>query len=449
MVDDRSLDRLLALPISTLVVGFGVANRAVAAALVRRGHTVVAVDDRAGDEVRDAAAALGIELIGQPDDLHALVAASTLVVPTPGLPEWHPVFAIADELGVPVISELDLAAVWDDRPVIAITGTNGKTTAVELAVAALGADGQAAVAAGNTDIPLVTAIDDADTDVFVVEASSFRLARASRFSPLVSTWLNFAPDHLDVHHDLESYEAAKARIFTLVAAGGTIVANVDDPVVMRNVAADASLITFGSTGSYRSVDGELIGPDGMFGKVADLWRDLPHDVEDTLAVVASLVPLGVAPAVTVRAAATFSALAHRVSPVGELDGQMYFDDSKATTPHATLAAVRGFERVVLIAGGRNKGIDLSVMGQAGPHVDAVVAIGDAADEIETAFAGIATVARAEDMEAAVDAARTLSAGRVPVLLSPGCASFDWYRSYGERGDDFARIVESRAQGERS
>ena len=439
-MDDSALDALLFSPISTLVVGFGIANRAVAAALVRRGHAVCAIDDRAGDDVRAAAADLGIELVAQPAELEPFVAAADLVVPTPGLPERHPVFAAAAAAGVPLASEFDLAAVWDDRPVVTITGTNGKTTSVELAVAALAAGGRTGVAAGNTDIPLVTAIDDPSIDVFVVEASSFRLATAHRFRPTVGTWLNFAPDHLDVHRDLDSYEAAKARVFELVAPDGTVVANAADPVVMRNVPSGANSVTFGDGGNYHAADGELVGPDGAFGATASLWRDLPHDIENTLAVAASLAPVGIAPATVVRAAASFTGLAHRISPVGEIDGETYFDDSKATSPHATVSAVRGFERIVLIAGGRNKGLDLSSMAEIASHLEAVVAIGEAAEEIDAAFSAHVPVVPAGDMDDAVAAARTLSAGRVPVLLSPGCASFDWYSSYGERGDDFARAV---------
>ncbi|MAT20959.1 MAG: UDP-N-acetylmuramoyl-L-alanine--D-glutamate ligase [Acidimicrobiaceae bacterium] len=436
------LDEVLASPTSALLAGMGVANRAVAGALARRGHTVVAVDDNPFDELRADADALGITL-GSSDELTDLVAAAAFVVPTPGLPEQHEAFAIADAAGVAVVSEFDLAAVWDDRPIVAVTGTNGKTTTVELAVAALAADGRVAVAAGNTDIPLVAAIDVPNTDVFVVEASSFRLARASRFRPTVATWLNFAPDHLDVHRSLESYEAAKAHLFSL-AGGGTVIANAADPVVMRNVPADVAAVTFGSGGDWY-LDGDVLaGPDGPFAVTGELWRALPHDIENTLAVAASLAPLGVSPEAVARAASTFAPLAHRVTPVGELDGQTYYDDSKATTPHATLSALRGFDRVVLIAGGRNKGIDLTPMASASDHVVAVVAIGDSADEIERAFAPDTPVVIASDMGCAVSAARRLSASSVPVLLSPGCASFDWYRNYGERGDDFARAVTAEA-----
>jgi len=439
-----TLDRLLSSPRAALLVGFGVTNRAVAAALVRRGHSVTVIDDRGGDDVHAAAADLGLLVADDPDAVVAHVAAADLVIPTPGLPEQHRVFAAAERQGVPIVSELDLAGVWDDRPVVAVTGTNGKTTVVELAVAALTEDGRCAIAAGNTDTPLVAAIDDAAIEVFVVEASSFRLARAERFQPLVAAWLNFAPDHLDVHVDLDAYEAAKARIFALVGADGTVVANAGDPVVMRNVPPGRRLVTFGTAAAdWRLEAGTLVGPQGPFGCAADLWRSLPHDIDNTLAVAALLDPIGVEPEAVARAAANFATMPHRLAPVGQLDGQTYFDDSKATTPHATLAALRGFEEVILIAGGKNKGIDLGDLAAGAGHVRAVVAIGEATREVAAAFTDRVPVEKASTLEAAVDLARRLSAGEVPVLLSPGCASFDWYSNYAERGDDFARIVRER------
>lgn len=429
----------LAAPVRALVVGMGVTNRAVVGALLRRGHAVTAVDDRPDEALREAARDLGVDLVEAPTagELAALAEDADIVVPAPGLPETHPAFA----LGPPVVSELDLAAVWDDRPVVAITGTNGKTTVVELCVAAIERAGRRAIAAGNTDVPLVSAIDQPEIDAFVVEASSFRLARVTVFAPDVGTWLNFAPDHLDVHRDLDAYEQAKARVFSSIRAGGTAVANALDPVVMRHAPADRTVVTFGSAGAHWYRDGaKLVGPGGVFTTVDRLWRSLPHDIEDVLAVAASVAPLGVPPEAVAAAAESFAGLPHRVAPVGEIDGSVYYDDSKSTTPHATLAALRGFSSVVLIAGGRNKGIDLGELADGRDHVRAVVAIGDAADEVAAAFAGACPVRTATDMDGAVAAARVLAEGGHPVLLSPACASFDWYRNYGERGDDFIRAV---------
>lgn len=428
---------------TALLVGMGVTNRAVAGALIRRGHSVVAVDDRPDDVLRSAASDLGVALVESPDrdDLSTLVAGADFVVPAPGLPESHLLFGLADAADCPVVSELDLAAVWDSRPIAAITGTNGKTTVVELCVDALRRSGIEAIAAGNTDVPLVAAIDDPRWDAFVVEASSFRLARVQLFAPLVATWLNFAPDHLDVHRDLASYEAAKARVFGCLQPDGVAVANALDPVVMSHIPRDRTVVTFGGPAADWRLEGEkLIGPDGPFATTDRLWRALPHDIEDVLAAAATIAPLGGTTAAMAAAAEAFTGLPHRVSPVGEIEGSVYFDDSKSTTPHATVAALRGFPSVVLIAGGRNKGIDLGELSEGADRVHAVVAIGDAADEIAAVFDATHPVVRADSMVDAVAAARVLAIGGRPVLLSPACASFDWYRSYGERGEDFVRVV---------
>ncbi len=425
-----------------LLVGMGVTNRAVAGSLLRRRHEVVAVDDRADDALRGAAADLGVDLIESPgpESLAELVKGADLVVPTPGLPDHHGVFALADEMGRPVVSELDLAAVWDDRPVAAITGTNGKTTVVELAVDSLERSAVAAVAAGNIDVPLVTAIDDPRAEVFVVEASSFRLARTCWFSPAVGTWLNFAPDHLDVHADLAAYEAAKAALWERLPESGTAVANRADPVVMSHAPVDRRVVTFGSGGDFRRAGDDLVGPDGPFLTVDRLWRSLPHDIDKALAAAATVVPLGARLDAVAAAGESFSGLPHRIELVGEVDGSRYYDDSKATTPHATTVALAGFAKVVLIAGGRNKGIDLSALAVGRDQVAAVIAIGEAAENVAEVFAGTIPIEHAVDMDDAVARARRLASGGVPVLLSPGCASFDWYRNYRERGDDFARAV---------
>jgi UDP-N-acetylmuramoylalanine--D-glutamate ligase len=437
------VDALNAGPRRALLVGMGVTNRAVAGALLRRGHEVVAVDDQPDETLRGAAVDLDLELVERPTeaDLRILAGAADFVVPAPGLPEEHIAFAVSATAGTDIVSEFDLAAAWDRRPIAAVTGTNGKTTVVELSVDALQRSGINAVTAGNTDVPLVAAIDDPATEVFVVEASSFRLARVREFAPTVGTWLNFAPDHLDVHRDLDAYEMAKARIFSSIASGGTAVANVLDPVVMRHLPTDREVVTFGGDTAHWHVDGDkLAGPDGPFLTADRMWRSLPHDVEDLLAVAATVTAIGGTVEAVAAAAETFAGLPHRVSLVAEVDGSAFYDDSKSTTPHATVAALRGFESVVLIAGGRNKGIDLSELAAAGSHVHAVVAIGEAADEVIAVFERTHPLTRADDMEAAVAAARAFAAGGRPVLLSPACASFDWYRNYGARGDDFARVV---------
>jgi len=435
-----------------LVLGLGVTGRAVAAALVRRGIGAVLVDDRPDDAARRLADELGSKLHEAPrgEDLAALIASVGGVVPSPGVPENHPVFALADRAGVPVVGELDLAAAWDDRPCLAITGTDGKTTVTTLVTSMLEASGVAAVDAGNTEVPLVAAIDDPDPAVFVVEASSFRLAPLRRFRPAVGTWLNFAPDHQDVHRSLAAYEAAKANLWARNTADQLAVANYDDPIVSAHAAPLPVVEAFGlgpragplARRPRWHVDGcSLRSPDGeAFLAVAELHRAFPHDLANALAATATAIGGGATLDGVASALRAFRGLAHRVTLVGEAGGVAWYDDSKATAPHATLAALAGFESAVLIAGGRNKGLDLRELASAGPRLRAVVAIGEAAPEVAAAFAGVRPVETAGSMDDAVERARRLARPGDVVLLSPGCASFDRYRSYGERGDDFARAV---------
>ncbi|MEO7572771.1 MAG: UDP-N-acetylmuramoyl-L-alanine--D-glutamate ligase [Acidimicrobiales bacterium] len=428
------------------MLGLGVTGRAVLRALASRGEEAVAVDDHPTPAGRALAEELDIALVEAPDaaSLQALVAEADAVVPSPGVPDHHPLFTAAAAAGVPVLSEFDLAARWDDRPLVAVTGTNGKTTVTELTCAMLAASGRRAQAVGNTEVPLVAAIEDPAVDVFVVEASSFRLLHSQRFAPQVGTWLNLAPDHLDSHATLASYTAAKARIWADQAPDQVAIGNADDPVVAAHLtAAPARHVTFGLTsGADHRVDGgRLVLADGdVLAEVGELERSFPHDLSNALASAASALHGGGTPDGARRALLAFRGLPHRVSLVGEAGGVRWYDDSKATAPHATRAAVRGFASVVLIAGGRNKGLDLVELNEEADHIRAVVAIGEAGPEVAAAFDGVRPVRVADSMDAAVEAAATLARPGDVVLLSPACASFDWYGSYGERGDDFVRAV---------
>jgi UDP-N-acetylmuramoylalanine--D-glutamate ligase len=429
------------------VFGFGITGQAVARALVEHGVAVRAMDDRSSPALRATAAEQGIELIGSPDHatLRALLEETDAVFPSPGVPERHPVFSMADAAGLPVGSEFDLAALWDDRPCLAVTGTDGKTTVTMMVTAMLEASGIRAVSAGNVDVPLVAAIADPDVDVFVVEASSFRLARASAFRPRVATWLNVADDHQDVHTSTAGYQEAKARIWRNLTTDDLAVANADDAIVMSHAKGLPRLQTFGLGGAdhadWHLADGRLRGPDGLDLIAAEeLSRALPHDIANALAAAATAFAGGAEASAMRDALRAFRSLPHRVELVGEADGVRFYDDSKATAPHATLAAVAGFPSAVLIAGGRNKGLDLSALVEAAPHLRAVVAIGEAATEVAGAFAGQRPVVIAASMDEAVAAARRLAEPGDAIVLSPACASFDWYASYAERGDDFQRAV---------
>jgi UDP-N-acetylmuramoylalanine--D-glutamate ligase len=435
-----------------LVLGLGITGRAVLRALVARGEGAVVVDDRPTDAGRALAEDLGIELVEAPDaaSLEALVRRTDAVLPSPGVPDHHPVFAAAAAAAVPVLSEFDLATRWDHRPHVAITGTNGKTTVTELTRAMLEASGRRAVAVGNTEVPLIAAIDDSTVDVFVVEASSFRLLHSQRYAPAVGVWLNLAPDHLDNHATLEGYTAAKARIWADQRPDQVAIGNADDPVVAAHLAAaPARHVAFGlaAGADFRTEGDRLVLDDGStLATVDELHRAFPHDLANALAAAAGTVH-GTGSAAGARTALlAFRGLPHRVSLVGEAGGVRWYDDSKATAPHATSAALRGFDSVVLIAGGRNKGLDLRELAAAADHVRAVVAIGEAAGEVAAVFDGRRPVREASSMDHAVQEAASLARTGDVVLLSPACASFDWYGSYAERGDDFVRAVREHLAG---
>ena len=394
-----------------LVLGLGVTGSAVLRALLAHHEGAIAVDDHPTDAGRRLAEDLGVELVEAPTEagLAALVAQSGAVVPSPGVPDRHPLFGLAAAAHVPVLSEFDLAGRWDDRPIVAITGTNGKTTVTELTRQMLDASGRRAVAVGNTEVPLVAALDDPTTEVFVVEASSFRLFHSARFAPAVGTWLNLAPDHLDSHSDLEAYVAAKARLWADQTPDQIAIGNADDPLVAAHLAAArARQVTFGlEAGADNHLDGDrLVLDDGsLLARVDELARAFPHDIANALAAAASARHAGATTDGARAALLAWTGLPHRVSLVGEAGGVRWYDDSKATAPHATRAALRAFPSVVLIAGGRNKGLDLSELAEEREHVVGVVAIGEAGDEVAAAFDGVRPVRSAASMDDAVAAGR--------------------------------------------
>lgn len=431
-----------------LVYGLGVAGRSMVRAWIGRGGEVVAVDDDASDSASNEMRTLGVELVAAPDDkrLSELVSWSTLVAPAPGIPEGHSLFAHTGRLDRRVATELDIAYEWEQeraggpRPMVAVTGTDGKTTTTMLAAAMIGAAGRSTVACGNTDVPLIDALT-LDVDCFVVEATSFRLAFDRSFRAEAAAWLNLAPDHLDWHESMATYEAAKARIWTAVRPADVAIGWTGDPVVMRHLGrVPCRRVTFGADhGDYRVRDGRLVSPDGDIAEIASMRRSLPHDVTNALCASALVMESGLADRRAVaETLADFVAPKHRIELVGVAEGISWFDDSKATTPHAVVTALRGFDDVVLIAGGRNKGLDLSEIASEASRIRAVVAIGDSADDIASVFEGVRPVEVADSMSDAVARARRLASSAV--LLSPGCTSYDWYDGYARRGDDFARCV---------
>ena len=371
----------------------------------------------------------------------SLLADVELVITSPGLPEGSEPIRDTQRAGIPLWSELEFSARQLDVPLVAVTGTNGKTTVTRLIAAMLAESGLATVAAGNIGTPLAAVVDQS-LDIAVVEASSFQLRFTEQFHPSTAVVLNVAPDHLDWHGSFDRYLQAKARIHRNQTEADVLVYDADDPGAVAAVdQAVARLVpvsgTRRPTGGAGVVDGRLDLGDVVIPLVRVPVSD-PAFLLDLAAAGTAALSNGAKPAIVEEIITSFHPDRHRRTLVGSWDGVDWVDDSKATNPHAAVAAASAYPSVVLIAGGRNKGLDLSPL-TAVPSVRHVVAIGEAAAELEES-AGTTPILRAATMKAAVDAAARLARPGDTVLLAPGCASFDMFRSYADRGDSFADAV---------
>ncbi len=464
-----------------LVTGLGVSGFAAAAALAERGVHVVGVD--AGDSTVTPALAertrilevLDVDVRTGPEHVRGLPADPVdLVVTSPGWRPDQPVLAEAAARGVPVWGEVELA--WRLRPVegaapwLTVTGTNGKTTTVQMLTAILRAAGLRATSAGNVGTPIVEAVLDPDPwAVIAVELSSFQLHWSSSLRPYASACLNVAPDHLDWHGSAQAYARAKGRVYanTEVAC----VYNVADPVTERLV-AEADVVegcraigfTLGPPGPSMVgvVEGVLadraFGPDRQrqaveLGHVDDVRGDAstvaPHQVANALAAAALARSLGVPPVAVRDGLRAFRPEPHRIAEVAVVADVRYVDDSKATNPHAATASLAAYERIVWVAGGLLKGADVDALveGAAG-RLRGVVALGRDRSAIVDAVRRHAPDVPVVDldavdtgaMELAVSHAAALAEPGDVVLLAPAAASMDMFTDYGARGDAFADAV---------
>ena len=431
-----------------LVVGLGVSGFATARALVGLEAKVRVTE--AGDtallrERADALTRAGAEVELGGHDLDLLDA--DLAVISPGIPPSSPIVDALRRQGVEIVSDIELAYRVASCDFIAVTGTNGKTTTTSLLASIIEAAGMSGVAAGNIGLPVLDAIFSVPEDgVIALEVSSFQLAAIEHFRPTVGVLLNIAEDHTDWHGTVDAYAAAKARIVANQTPDDAFVPNLEDERAMAIATSTrARVVPFSAVGLP---EGPGIGVDDARvvynGTTVMDVDELPvpgrPGIEDCLAAAAAALEYGVDLRSVVRGIKGFRPLAHRLQLVAEVRGVRFIDDSKATNPHATLSAVDGLDDVVLIAGGRSKGMDLGALRNAVPPVRHVVALGEASDEIARVFEGLVPVTQVGSMSDAVRAGAVAADGRGSVLLSPACASLDMYESYAARGEDFARAV---------
>jgi UDP-N-acetylmuramoylalanine--D-glutamate ligase len=418
-----------------LVVGLAVSGRAALRLLEGRGHEVV-VYDRDPDVAADLADEREVHR-GEWDP--ALLGGVELVVPSPGVPEHGPPIAAALRLGIPVWSELELAAQHLDVPLVAVTATNGKTTITRVAADMLAASGKHVAAVGNIGEPLCDVVGG-DWDVLVVEASSFQLRFIETFHAQTAVLLNVAPDHLDWHGDFDAYLGAKARIHENQTPGDAIVFDADDDGATRAVSGAPSR-RIPVSGTHRPLGGSGLESGKLWMGDAAVDIDAltvsdPAYLVDLAAAGMAALEMGADPAALVRIARAFRPGKHRREPVGEWSGVTWVNDSKATNPHAAVASIRAYRSVVLVAGGRNKDLDVAAIARE-PSVRYVIGLGEEGPAVVAAAAEGELVG---DMAQAVAVADRVARAGDTVLLAPGCASFDMYGSYGERGDHFADLV---------
>ena len=449
-----------------LVVGLGKSGVAAARFCAERGALVKAVDSKPEGEMRrqvESLSGLPIEFSFGEGETQRF-AGEELVVVSPGVPSESSLVKAAKEGGAEVVGEMELAVREIKKPILAVTGTNGKTTTTTLIGHLLRGAGVRACVAGNIGTPLLDVIGEAQvSDMVVIEVSSFQIETSPSLAPEISVLLNVTPDHLDRHHSFESYSECKALLVKRTAAGGFGIYNAADEVAAASVAgASCELVPFDATGRVLSRQegrksawfggGDLVvevrGPAPSRYPLCDVKLEGMHNRENMLAALAACELCGAEPAKLKAALESFAGLPHRMELVGESRGVRYYDDSKGTNIGATIRAIEAFaEPIVLIAGGLSKGVDFAPLaGKARGRVKKAILIGEAAGDLESALDGSVPFARASSMEDAVrQAGESADPGDI-VLLSPACASFDMFRDYAHRGEAFVSAVKRIEKG---
>ena len=440
-----------------LVVGLGRSGIAAAKLCAARGARVTVTDKRDERAFGGALAALPVDITRElAGHRLATFTGAELIVLSPGVPEI-PELVAARAAGVTVTGEMELASRFVSSTLIAITGTNGKSTTTTLVGDIMRATGRPTFVGGNLGDPLADAIGTpaaAAGGVCVVEASSFQLETVATFHPQVAVLLNVTADHLDRYADMAGYAAAKARIFAAQTASDYAVVNMDDPLsVAASDGIAARRIGFSVARALDVDDAGWVAGDALDLRLsggAGVERypgNLPalvgrHNQANALAALLAGRLAGATAAEAEAGLRAFRALAHRMELVADTGGVAYYDDSKGTNVGAVVAALEGFPRpVVLIAGGRDKGGDYAPLAAALGRVGgAAIVIGEAADKITAALTGVLPVERAATMDDAVAAASRAARPGDAVVLSPACSSFDMFRDYAHRAEVFRAAV---------
>jgi UDP-N-acetylmuramoylalanine--D-glutamate ligase len=425
-----------------VVVGLARSGVAAARALRDRGGEVAGCDaGPVGDEARAALEAAGVSVHAPAEGVELLATAST-VVKSPGVPQQAPVIAAARRQGLRVIGELEIGWRLLPNDFVAVTGSNGKTTTVELIGHVHREAGAPVVVAGNVGTALTTLPHTLEGGAVVVcEASSFQLEDTEAFAPDAAVLLNLAEDHLDRHGSFDAYRAAKLQAFARQPAAAIAVAPTD---LVGDLPGDAARVTFGPGGLVEHRDDRLWWRGEPLIDTAAIRLRGAHNRENAMAAATVCLARGLPPDAVRAALETFVGVPHRMEEVGRVGGALYVNDSKATNVASAVVAVESFApgTVHAILGGRGKPSDYRPLARAvAERATAAYLIGEAAGELREALAGTGVpLHECGDLERAVAAARATARPGEVVLLSPACASYDQYRSFEERGDHFRELV---------
>lgn len=436
-----------------LVVGLGKSGVNSALFLRERGARVTVSDTKTQEQLKEQIPTLLDHGVVVETGLHGerTFEDQDLIVVSPGVAYDEPHIVGARRHKVPVIGEVELAARFLKGKIVAITGSNGKTTTTALTGEVLAKAGLPVHVGGNIGTPAITLVEKStDATYNVLEISSFQLETIETFRPLIAVVINVTPDHLDRHGSFEAYAAAKARVFENQTAEDHAILNADDPACVAMAKKVRSRLWWFSprhevaAGAFIR-EGQIVWRDGAHdiavGPTSELRLKGAHNLENVLCAVNAGMIAGCKPEAIRAALAEFKAVEHRLEYVATIKGVQYFNDSKATNVDATIKALESFpNNIHIILGGKDKGSDYTVLKALLERVKRVYTIGAAAEKIEQHLGGVAELVRSGTLENAVRQAAAAAKPGDVVLLAPACASFDQFNSYEHRGRVFKQLV---------
>lgn len=436
-------------------MGLAKSGVAVAELLLANGDVVVGTDDNEQTRAAVSNAHPDVAVV-TPEEAESMLTDVDELVVSPGVPESNALLRAARSGGVPVVGEIEVAYRWAEAPIIAVTGTNGKSTTVGLIAEMLAYDRHVALA-GNYGHPFASAVREGSADTYVLELSSFQLDTIIEFRADIAVILNITPDHLDRYdNDFIKYQQSKARIDNGDPANAVLVFNADDPAAVSVAERSRrTLIPFSATkelslGVFVRDDSFIVKTDEEEAVVGPRTAFAPrgeHNAANACAAIAAAVVAG-APVEFISAGLTsYTALPHRMELVGVSDGVSFINDSKATNVDAAAKALTGVAApVVLILGGRDKDSDFAQLIPSLGSVSLVLTLGEAADRIERALDGHVQLQRVATLPEAVRAGRDNLQNVGTVLLAPACSSFDMFKNFEDRGDAFREAVSELVEG---